>query len=323
MEHVLVYGAASDTALGRMCARGLRSIGHDVTYFGRDFQTVPLLGWKTNVDEVHQKFIKYAVEYQPTLILIIKGYTLSRSVLSRVKNETNAKVVNWNPDNPFQIRSQEQRAEQYLNTISEYDIVFTWGEFLQDKLIEEGARRTEFLPFGWDPTVHGPADSKPEFEFDIAFFGIWSKKRERILRPLSDLDLHLRGNYWKIRCWDRSLRNCYRGGKFGADEYSSAMASAKIVVNIVADHNIPDHNMRTFEAPSTGSVLATTRTEGQKRFFDEETEVLMYDNGEELREKIEWLLDNDQKREEMARRGQSAVEGHTYTDRMKRLLELL
>lgn len=320
---VLIYGASNEVALGRMCARGFRDLGHDVEYCARDFKRIPLLGWILNLEECRERLIESIGKFQPDLILTIKGYNLTRETLSRIRGISDATIVNWNPDNPFQVRSQKQRATKYLSTLPEYDVVFTWGEFLTDRLESYGAQRSEYLPFGWDPIIHGPAESKSEYQCEVAFFGTWSKKRERILSSLTDLDFHLRGQSWKVRCWDWSLRRCYRGSQLGADEYAYAMASAEVVVNVIADHNIPDHNMRTFEVPSTGSVLATMRTVGQQQFFEDGKDVIMYESAEELRERIEPLLKDDAVRRELAQRGQEAVSGHTYTDRMRSLLAYL
>jgi spore maturation protein CgeB len=306
-------------ALGRMCKRGFQSLSHNVCYFSPEFQTIPILG-TLNKDASNREFINSVADRQPDLILVIKGYELDRLTLERIHRVSEAKVVNWNPDNPFQVRSQKREATTYLNALPAYDVVFTWGRFLIDRLESRGATNVEYLPFGWDRTLHKPAEPDERFDCQVMFLGIWSSKRECHLKALTDFDFHLRGNYWKLRCWDFSLRQCHRGGKLGGRDYARAMSSADIVVNVVADHNVPAHNMRTFEVPATGTLLVTTRTEGQQRFFREGTDVVMYEGPDELREKIEYYLKHDQVREQVANQGHETVQMYSYETRMNELL---
>jgi len=319
---IVVFGSPSEMALGRMCARGFESLGHKVEYFSASYRTLPIIG-PINDDVVHQRFIKTVEKVGPDLVLVIKGYELDLEAVQRVKQTSDTTVVNWNPDNPFQVRSQASEATTYLNALPAYDFVFTWGEFLIERLENHDAQCAEYLPFGWDPELHLQTESVDQYECDVVFLGIRSKKRERFLSVLSDFDFDLWGNYWLTRCWDLSLRRCHRGSKLSGGEYAKAMSSAKIVINIVADHNVPAHNMRTFEVPATESVLATTRTPGQQEFFKEDQDVVMFETPDELRKKVSYYLDNERERKMITTRGRKAIVDHTYADRMRSIINLV
>jgi spore maturation protein CgeB len=319
---VLVFGSPSEMALGRMCARGFKSLSHEVEYVVSDYRTFPLVG-TLNADNVHSRLINDVRRFDPDFMFIIKGYNLSRETVNRIQKAADVVVANWNPDNQFQVRSEASEASTYLDALPAYDIVFTWGQFLLDPLKDRGARRTAYLPFGWDPELHSPTESVDRYECDVVFLGIWSTKRQQVLSGLLDFNLDIWGNYWKTRCWNIPLRRCRRGSKLSGEEYAKAMSSAKIVVNVLADHNVPSHNMRTFEAPATESVMATTRTDGQKEFFSDEQDVIMYDDKEELRQKVAYYLDNEREREEIANSGRKAISNHTYTDRMRSVIDIM
>lgn len=317
---VLIYGAGAETAMGRMCARGLGSLGHEVRYVERKPRTLPLIG-PINLDETHYRFEATATKLDVDAVLVMKGYDLSQERLERIRRATDSVLCNWNPDNPYKIRSEERIATDYLDTLPAYDIVFTWGEFLLDRLREDGGDDVRHLPFAHDPQFHRPVEPRNEYDCEVAFLGHYSPKRERHLSPLTDLDFQLRGNMWQWKCLDWSLRRCHRGAALGHLSYTRAMASADIVVNVVADHNLPEHNMRTFEAPASGSLMATTRSEGQQRYLPDQDACLMYDDPAELRDIITQYLDDAEEREAIAASGRERVKEHTYERRMDQLVD--
>lgn len=317
---VLVYGAGAETAMGRMCARGLESLGHEVAYVERSPRTLPLIG-PINLNEAHDRFETNAKNLDVDAVLVMKGYDLSKDRLERIRRSTDAVLCNWNPDNPYKVRSQERVATEYLDTLPTYDLVFTWAEFLLNQLREDGADEVRHLPFAHDPQFHHPTEPHNEYECEVAFLGHYSPKRKRHLSALTEFDFQLRGNMWRWKCFDWSLRRCYRGAALGHPSYTCAMASTDIVVNVVADHNLPEHNMRTFEAPASGSLMVTTRSEGQERYFPDEDACLMYDEPAELRDIVAQYLDDEEEREAIAARGRECVEGHTYERRMAKLVD--
>ncbi|WP_254272261.1 CgeB family protein [Haloarcula marina] len=255
------------------------------------------------------------------MILVIKGYELDRETVASIGTIADAPVVNWNPDNPFQVRSKRRRAEQYLDALPAYDLVYTWGRHLIDPLRSEGAARVEHLPFAHDPFVHHPREVTPAYACEITFVGQWSPKRESILRTLTDYDLQVRGLWWNERCSDPELRSCVKGGHLDAEEYAKAINAGSIVINVVGDHNLPYYNMRTFEIPAVRSVMATTRSEGQQEVFTDGVDCLMYDGPDELATEVDRLLNDRSRLSEVAANGHETVQEHTYRARMESFLQ--
>lgn len=318
---VLIYGRPSSTALGRMCLRGLESLGHDVEYFERDGISLPVIG-EINTGSIVSKFVRSVTTRDPDLVLVIKGYDIHREAVETMSDDDTV-VVNWNPDNPYQVRSTRKRAETYLDAVDAYDHMFTWGDFLGPKLRDAGASRVSSLPFGYDPKIHRPEEPDERYECPVAFFGHYSKKRERFLSPLTDHGLQIWGNGWRRNCFDRSLRATHRGAALDPPDYSRGMAAADIVVNVVADHNLPAHNMRTFEIPATGSLMLTTHSTGQAEYFPDDRGCVMYETPDELSTLVAEYLDNPSERRRIGSQARELVEGHAYEDRMARLVEVV
>jgi spore maturation protein CgeB len=305
-----------------MSAHALEEMGHDVHFFDRAgslLDSVPIISPKKRRMERLQRRV---AEIDPDLVFIVKGYELDRTLVESLRERSDAVIANWNPDNPFMFRSEKHRADNYLDALQAYDLVFIWGDFLFNRLRKEGASDVRFLPFASDPRIHHPAESDSEYEAEVVFLGHWSEKRQRMVEAITDIDLAVYGDKW----WQKNLLNADVRGRIEGDPvrgeaYSVAMSSADLVLNVVGDHAGPEHNMRTFEIPAAKRPMLTNRTEGQERFFTDGEEAIMYDDPEHLAELVEYYLDADKERERIAERGHEVARNHTYTDRMETVLD--
>lgn len=323
---VLIYGQDNPWALGRLCAHGLEAAGHDVTYVdssGKWHDRVPVVGpGKRRLE----RLVETASRADPDAVLVVRGYDLNPETVEELWAAADAPVTNWNPDNPFmaRYRREERKARTYVDALPAYDIVFTWGEFLINRLYEKGANDARYLPFAHDPRLHRPADPKLEFECDVIFLGHYSKKRHRILSSLTDFDLKIYGDKWgRKSLLDRDLRECVEGGPVTGPDYSRAMCSAKMVVNVTADHAGSGANMRTFEIPATGRLMVTNRTSGQRRFFEDGEAAAMYEGADDIPVTVARYLENDVERERIATNGRDIAGDHTYAARMETFVETI
>jgi spore maturation protein CgeB len=322
MRVLVVGSAAHDSTLARMCERAFESLGCEVTLFDKRVPTVPFLGWTINANKMRKRLIRRCDEYSPDLVFVIKGEQLCVDTIVGLK-DTGAVICNWNPDNPFQARGTNRRMEQYLETLSEYDEVFIWSDELFEPLYDAGAESVHELPFGFDPRKHYPIDPDPELDIDVLFAGHWSKKRQKLLKTLVDLDIELAvyGNGWQKHCFDRKLRSRHQGSAVYGTEYSRLYCSSKICINIVADHNLQAYNMRSFEIPATGSFMLTSRTKKQNLIFGENDGIACFNNPSELRQKVRYYITENKERDTIAESGHETVQTHSYRDRMKTVIK--
>ena len=85
-----------------------------------------------------------------------------------------------------------------------------------------------------------------------------------------------------------------------------------------------DINYRTFETTGCDTLLLTNFTPGLEKLFDINREIVVYDNVNDLDEKILYLLNNEQQRNEIKRRGFTrAKKDHTYDVRSKTLYNII
>ena len=75
-----------------------------------------------------------------------------------------------------------------VRCIPEYDGIFTPARFNVPELYRNGARRVEYLPFGFDPFLHHPPVPAVSGEVpgaDVVFVGTWRPERAAVLEELA------------------------------------------------------------------------------------------------------------------------------------------
>lgn len=105
------------------------------------------------------------------------------------------------------------------------------------------------------------------------------------------------------------------------DDMVRAINSYKIHINC----NISDDiNYRTFETTGCGTFLITNYTPGLEKLFEIGKEIVVYDNIQDLNNKVKYYLDNEKEREEIAMAGYiRSKRDHTYFERAKMLVEII
>jgi len=291
------------------------------------------LFWRFLANFFQKKLIEKIVSEKPDLIFIFKGWLIKPKTLLKIKKGlSGARLFNFNTDNPFNTWHHGNSNSWIRKSIPLYDAYFIWGKFLLKPLKKAGAKRTEYLPCGYDLKLHYPVEvtdaEKKIFGSDIAFIGSWDKEREWWLNKLlmtDDLmtdDLKIWGNAWQKA--NKKLREKWQGRAVIGEEFSKVCNASKIILNFVRKQNGSAHNMRTFEVPACQGFILSTRTEEAVGFFEEGKEADYFSTLEELKQKIDFYLRNEESRKKIAEAGYKKLLGadYSYKDRAKRVLEI-
>ena len=105
------------------------------------------------------------------------------------------------------------------------------------------------------------------------------------------------------RGWDRSSR-------LSQIEMIEMMNRTKIALNFSSSAGSPHLKFlkgRVFEIPATGALLLTEKCEGIEEYFEVGSEIDIFDNSDELLEKLRTLLSNNCLRDKIARSGKEKV----------------
>ncbi len=119
------------------------------------------------------------------------------------------------------------------------------------------------------------------------------------------------------------IRRCYAGPAWGREMYE-VICRSRITLNHHANFAAHANNMRLYEATGVGTLLLTDWKENLPELFQPGREVAVYRNAEECNELIEYYLEYEEQREEIARCGQSrTLAEHTYLQRMRELVDIV
>jgi spore maturation protein CgeB len=85
-----------------------------------------------------------------------------------------------------------------------------------------------------------------------------------------------------------------------------------------------DINYRTFETTGCETLLITNYTPGLEKLFKIGEEIVVYDNINDLDDKVRYYLDNESERVKIETAGyERAKKDHTYFERAKMLVEII
>lgn len=336
MPSILLVGSPVQTSIEKMYYRAFRANGYsnvdllDVEANLRPWvrnrfmnRFSPKLGdnrasqtLKTHLRNANDKY---------TYIIIFKGMQFSREVLDSCRKlAPSALWININPDNPWNNVSRAATNTNVINSLNFFDVYCIWSLSIAKKLEEVGCKKVIYLPFGYDNVFHAANKlSIKNYPSGVSFIGSWDKDRENLLTQLMEVgvDVNIYGNNWNRAARSFLFKNSVVHGSVFGQKMANIMATSAVCLNPMRMQNRGAHNMRTFEIPAMGGLMLTARTEEQNTFFPENEACFMYDNIEELGEKIDYIIRNNQKAEEVRARGVELVTNHSYTNRVEFLLK--
>lgn len=215
-----------------------------------------------------------------------------------------------------------------LDALPVFDIVFTYSAASIEPLKRLGCNDVVWLPLAGDPAMHHPAHvnehERSVYQADIAFIGGWRPEREAALARLSSRKLKVWGPDWGRRCKDRALLSCWQGRALRGAEFAKAVAASRINLNIIDETNAPAANMRFFEIPIAGGLQLCSPCAEMEAYFHQEEHVVYYADLDDLRARVDSLLNAPGECERIAGRGaQLATAAHTYEHRAREICDHL
>lgn len=275
--------------------------------------------------ELNRAFQAAAESYRPDVILVTKGSWLRPATLRAVRAR-GAYLVNFATDDPF---NPANTSADLVAAIPEYDLYLSTKRAIVGDLAQAGARRVEFLPFGYKPAVHFPEAPASEaertrFSSDVAFIGGADADRVPLLEHLArvpGIRLALYGGGWER--WPQ-LRAHARGFVYGRD-YRLAVSGARVNLGLVRRANRDGHAMRTFEIPACGGCVLAEDTAEHREFFPGPDEYDFFPTDAEAPARLQALLADEARCARLAAgaRRRLLAGKHTYADRLRQMLAMI
>lgn len=292
------------------------------------------LGFFVVEKDVRETTIEDIKNFKPDYILgYCYGYLVNEALTKDLINNKNYSFIHYFADEPQSKFAYTLRPELY-DIIKTTDAkIFIWdSEFLNDFEV------AHYLPLAVDPKLY--KTSFEGFEHSISFVGRpLTEKRQRILTQLIK-------RYGKISifCYkdhfERSIneikeknlltaseldlyKDSYKGFVKTEAELARIYNSTKININ-VTEQGINNINYRVFEVLASSGFLITDEMPDLYKLFEVGKELEVYKNEEELFDKIDFYLKNQNLAQAIARYGRkNVVNNHTFKERAEKILKIV
>jgi len=328
---LLLIGADATDAIENHYRRAFRALGHEVTLFN------PMRGLKPLIHSrvlnrltlpLHHHLVSYDLRQffaragRYDLVFVFKGHLFTPETIAACRKlSAGTPWVNFNPDSPF-IPGPGGACSFVERAIPLYDVYFIWSHALMEPLRAHGAKRVEYLAFGYDELAHRPAEQlDPELANYLTFVGSHDAQRAAALEALADLPLRIYGNAWhKLPRGSRLRSKVVQSAIYDA-ELRRVVSSSLASINLLRPQNAGSHNMRTFEVPAMGGLMLTSRSEEQQALFPDREATLMFDDPAGLRQVAQELLSGALDARALRARALARCQGHSYVERARQVAD--
>ena len=331
-KKVLLIGSKEYFSLEKMYLRAFKKAHCDVNIFhihNINKNLISRLIWKYLkffffFDE-RFRLLKYLKKHQNKydLIIIYKGLYLTDNFLIRLKKISPvSKFINIFPDDPFDVRYfKDISNKNILNAIKYFDYFFIFSKKIKKKLeLFTLKKNIIYLPFAYDPDVHKRSKKSYNDMYDLSFIGTADDDRYNFIKELNSYKILVAGNGWSRY---KKIKNVTYYGAINGKLSSEIIKKSIISLNLLRKQNYYSHNMRTFEIPAMGGLMLTKKSVEQSFFFKEGQECLMYENFNDIDNKIKMVLENKKKFKKIANAGHMVSRKHTYLSRVNSILKIV
>jgi hypothetical protein len=213
-----------------------------------------------------------------------------------------------------------------LDYLKPHDLILTSFPHFVEKFKKMGIP-SEYFKIAFELSVLEKVESY-ESKYPCTFVGGISSAHKRGTELLEGLARNVEIDFfgYGVKTLNKNSPIILRhhGEVWGLDMYR-ILLSSKITINRHIDvaENYAN-NMRLYEATGCGALLVTDFKENLPEIFIPDKEVITYRCAEEATEKINYYLNHEKERKEVALAGQNrTLNEHTYFNRMGELIEII
>lgn len=334
---LMVIGSDKVFAIENLYVNHLKNWVNNISHFPAqsifyDYYSARLLNkllFKAGISPIHKRINKLAKELieqvEPDVIWIFKGMEIFPETLEWARSKQ-IKLVNYNPDNPFIFSGKGSGNKNVTESIDLFDLHFTYNLDVKKEIEERYKIPVAWLPFGYEIDEELYKECKNQQEvLKICFLGNPDKVRAEFIKQMAEagLKIDVYGNYWDQFISHPNI-SVFQP-VYGADFWKT-LFKYRVQLNLMREHNLDSHNMRTFEVPGIGGILLAPATKEHYLFFEDSREAFFYSDLKDAVAKAEFLLNLSKDKAysiRMAAKERSFSAGYSYEDRAKCVYETL
>jgi spore maturation protein CgeB len=329
--HLVIVGNRGGSNIAESLFRGAERLGWPADIYGVEaaassIRMINALSWRLRDKRppfswrISRDLEQILDDKKPSVLITTGLSAVSAKTISAYK-ERGVVCMHFSSDDPW---NAGQRAEWHHRALTSYDIVFTPRRSNLLDLERLPCRRVCYLPFAFDEDLVSAALSTahPQTSPDALFVGGADTERadffKRYLAAAAPVTLV--GAYW-----DR-----FRGltphsiGHMKPEDVGALTQAAAVNLCLTRRANRDGHVMRSFEIAALGGCMVVEDTEEHREIFGADGHCVVYfRTPEEAADCVRKLLANTPERKRLADAVRQHINSHahTYTDRLKTMME--
>jgi len=302
----------------------LMDLGHEVYFCDH----------RSNINgcvELCSKLLNYVDMF--LVLYLVPGQTYPKELLDNWKSQfPHVKYVSWFFDVTMMDPNQKKIVYGYeygpfLDIIKTYDFFFTVARGDVEKYKKAGVNAF-WCPEGAHKYALDLTDIVDK-TYDVSFVGqignpYVHQERLPLLKSIgSQFSLVV---YGPLFVNDEEIRKYHKLRPTLTEvEHAKITAFSRICLSHSGWPEIDGYfSARTYRLMSQGGCVLANRTKNVEQFFEEDKEIVLYSSEKECIDKIQWLLDNPEKRDEIAKAGKERVfDSYLFDHSLSRLLSHL
>jgi len=340
---VLLLGNIFDKETGWYIIHSLKDAGHDVAAV--DVRAIIYdqgieKGQKIIMEEIED------VDINPDIIMAMKGLEMTPDTLRAIKNRfPKAKLVNWFFDKYLgKLPIWENKI--LFDHVRLFDYYFCSLKGVSDRMTADGFKNFHYLDEACFPELNGETIltyyEEKKYGSDIAFcgtIGINRIHKERIPTLVKVAQAGFNMKIWgdivgDIKYVPMQIRKLCTQVRVSNLEHSSVVQSSLINLGIDQDNELDmGYSARVYRVMCAGGLYFSKYTKGIETMFKinkqgekltDDLEMVVYYNDEDMIELLDYLLEHNEMREQIADNGRVTVlEKHTFKDRIRKMIKII
>lgn len=284
----------------------LIDMGYEVIYFN-----YVELEKQIGKDSMNKSLIYTCKYLQPDILFMIL-YTdqIDFETIDACRNHT--VVVNWFCDDQWRYHDNGNQSTKYW--IKHLDYAITTAPEALEWYEKDGFNNAILSSWAANPKYYYPMNM--EKIYDVSFVGQKYGTREAIVN-------HIKKSGIDIRCFGRGWQTDYVPFEDMVKIFNQSYICLNISECSKGGGNQPKG--REFEIPCTGGgILFTGKTENIENYFDIDKEIVVYENNDDLVDKIKYYLLNKNLIADMSACAlKRTLRDHTYKNRFEQIFKVI
>jgi len=259
-----------------------------------------------SIEDMNKKFLEICLKFKPDYIFMsLANYEIYIETLVMIKKSIKTVLLNWCSDDSWRFKEHSKLYGRFFD----YSITTDKNAYFKYKQNKIDAILSNWgCPNKWLNKTKNSSKCK----YDITFIGSSYMGRDKIVNKLFK-------DGFKINCFGFGWKN----KPVKSHRFSKILNNSKICINFSRSRkNVFQTKARIFEITGSGSLCITEKSKDTNKFFQNNKELVIFNNYNELKNKISYYIKNPKLRDKIALRGyERCKKNYLYSKIIKQVFD--